>query len=322
MFRLTAKIEIKGAKTWEFDKVISVEITRDMETLTDTCTLQLPRKVKWQGAERNPLKRGDKVSVWLGYDDNLQLAFRGYITTIGYKAPITIECEDEMFIFKSREVKKKAYSAATIEQILKDQDLGVKFRVVGEQSIGSYRVTSNTITELFGHLKDNGGVRFFFKTEGDELVLYAGVLFDKSDGYKQVFCKSDEGGNIINDSDLDIQSKEDVRIKLKAISLQSNNKKIRVEVGDTDGETRTAHTYNKTESELKAWALQELERLKRDGLTGSFTTFGFELVDKLDNVAIKIDGERKGVYQVEKNVIKYGSSGYRQEITIGARVAE
>lgn len=47
MFRLTAKIEIRSAKTWVFDKVASVEITRDIETLTDTCVLQLPKKVKW-----------------------------------------------------------------------------------------------------------------------------------------------------------------------------------------------------------------------------------------------------------------------------------
>lgn len=45
MFRLTAKIEIRSAKTWVFDKVASVEITRDIETLTDTCVLQLPKKV-------------------------------------------------------------------------------------------------------------------------------------------------------------------------------------------------------------------------------------------------------------------------------------
>ena len=60
---------------------------------------------------------------------------------------------------------------------------------------------------------------------------------------------------------------------------------------------------------------QEIKRLKRDGLTGSFTTFGYRLVDKLDVVGVKIDGEKKGVYQVKKNVIKYGTGGFRQEIT-------
>ena len=43
MFKLTAKIEIKGTgKKWEFDKVAEVEITRDTDTLTDTCVLKLP----------------------------------------------------------------------------------------------------------------------------------------------------------------------------------------------------------------------------------------------------------------------------------------
>ena len=75
MFKLTAKIEIKGTgKKWEFDKVAEVEITRDTDTLTDTCVLKLPKKVRWQNEERIPIKRGDEVTVWLGYDDELELA--------------------------------------------------------------------------------------------------------------------------------------------------------------------------------------------------------------------------------------------------------
>lgn len=91
-------------------------------------------------------------------------------------------------------------------------------------------------------------------------------------------------------------------------------------MGDGDGELRTLHTYNKQESELKAWAHQEFKRLKRDGLTGSFKTFGYRLVDKLDAIGIKLDGEKKGVYQVKRNIIKYGMEGFRQEITLGQRV--
>ncbi len=319
MFRLTAKIEIKSAKKWAFDKVASAEITRDTDTLTDTCVLQLPKKITWQGESSNPLKRGDEVTVWLGYDDELQFAFRGFITTIGLKTPITINCEDYMFKLKQQPAVKKAYKSATLEQILKDQNLGIKYKVFGEQSIGQYRVTADTVTGLLGHLKDHGGVRSFIRIENDEPVLYCGVLFEHDKTHKQVFAT---GVNLIDDSQLKVQNAEDVKIKVKAVSLMPNNKKIRVEVGDTDGERRTLHAYNKTEAELKAWAEQELKRLKRDGLTGSFTTFGAELVDKLDNVGIKIDGERKGVYQTQKNVIKYSPSGFRQEITIGARVAE
>lgn len=319
MFRLTAKIEIRSAKTWVFDKVASVEITRDIETLTDTCVLQLPKKVKWQGESTIPIGRGDEVTVWLGYDGDLQFAFRGFITTLGLKTPTTITCEDYMFCLKQREAKKLTYKNATIGQIFKDQELGIGYKVFGEQSIGQYRVTADTLSALLGQLKDHGGVRSFIRIEDDEPVLYSGVLFERGKTPKQVFAT---GLNLIDDTQLKVQNAADVKIKVKAVSLMPNNKKIRVEVGDTDGETRTLHTYNKREAELKAWAKQELERLKRDGLVGSFTTFGAELVDKLDNVGIKIDGERKGVYQVQKNVIKYSPSGFRQEITLGARVAE
>ena len=114
-----------------------------------------------------------------------------------------------------------------------------------------------------------------------------------------------------------------MKIKLKVVSMMPNNKdKIKVEVGDNGGERRTLHCYNKTEAEAKAWGEQELARLKRDGLTGSFTTFGAVLLDVLDVIGIKIDGEKKGKYQVQKNVIKYSTGGFRQEITLGARMAE
>ena len=42
----------------------------------------------------------------------------------------------------------------------------------------------------------------------------------------------------------------------------------------------------------------------------------------LDVIGVKIDGEKKGKYQVQKNVIKYSTGGFRQEITLGARMAE
>ena len=49
MYRLTAKIEITGAKSWRLEKVTEVEITRDTEKLTDECRLTLPKKIKWDG---------------------------------------------------------------------------------------------------------------------------------------------------------------------------------------------------------------------------------------------------------------------------------
>ena len=317
MYVLNAKIEIQGDKSWQVPFVTSVEITRDTEKLTDECKVTLPKRIKWDGEAEIPVKRGDSIKVWTGYGEDLELAFAGYVRSVGIKTPIVLTCEDEMFKLKQMPCVKKAYKTVTLETLLKDQGLdGVK--VFGEQNLGQFRVTDDTVAALLGRLQDSG-IRSFYRYEDGNPVLYCGVLFERDTQPSQVFAT---GVNIISDSSLEQQLAANIRLCVKAVSIMPNNKKIKVEVGDKDGEHRTLHTYNKSESELKAWAEQEIKRLKVDGLTGSFTTFGYRLVDKLDAIGIKIDGNKMGVYQVKKNVIKYGSGGYRQEITIGLRVAK
>ena len=237
---------------------------------------------------------------------------------VGFKTPIVLVCEDEMFKLKQQPAQKKAYRNVDLETLLKDQGIGCEIRVFGEQRLGQYRVTADTVASLLGKLQQQG-IRSFFRTEDGQPVLYCGVLFERETSPSQVFAT---GLNIIDDQSLEQQQADTMRLRVKAVSLMPDNKKVKVEVGDADGELRVLHTYNKTESELKAWAEQEVKRLKRDGLTGSFKTFGYRLVDKLDVIGMKIDGEKKGCYQVKKNVIKYDTGGFRQEITLGYRVAE
>lgn len=318
MYRLTAKITIEGERRWQLEEVTAVEITRDTEKLTDECRITLPKKVKWDGEPDIPVRRGDMVSVSLGYDGELQAAFSGYVRDVGFKTPIVLVCEDEMFKLKQQPAQKKAYRNVDLETLLKDQGIGCEIRVFGEQRLGQYRVTADTVASLLGKLQQQG-IRSFFRTEDGQPVLYCGVLFERETSPSQVFAT---GLNIIDDQSLEQQQADTMRLRVKAVSLMPDNKKVKVEVGDADGELRVLHTYNKTESELKAWAEQEVKRLKRDGLTGSFKTFGYRLVDKLDVIGMKIDGEKKGCYQVKKNVIKYDTGGFRQEITLGYRVAE
>lgn len=317
MYVLNAKIEIQGDKQWKLSFVTSVEITRDTEKLTDECKVTLPKRLKWDGEAQIPVKRGDTIKVWTGYGDDLELAFVGYVRNVGFKTPVLLTCEDEMFKLKQMQCTKKAYKTVTLETLLKDQGL-TDVKVFGEQNLGQFRVTDDTVAALLGRLQENG-IKSFYRYEDGKPVLYCGVIFERDAKPTQVFAT---GLNIISDSSLEQQYADNIRLSVKAVSLMPDNKKIKVEVGDKDGEHRTLHTYNKSEKELKAWAEQEIKRLKVDGLTGNFTTFGYKLVDKLDAIGIKIDGKKMGIYQVTKNTIKYGSGGYRQEITLGHRVGQ
>jgi len=315
MYRLEAKIVINSEKRWEFTTINTVKVVRDMDSLTQTCTLTLPRRLRWDGQTEVPLRRGDEVKVWLGYDDRLELAFQGYIRQVGVKTPVVIECEDEMYQMKLLPAVRKAYRSVTLRQLLEDQGTGCRLRIMGEQSLGQYRVQAQTVAQLLDDLGKQG-IKSFFRYEGSGPVLYSGVLFDHDKRPKQVFRT---GQNIISDQ-LEQQHAEAMRLRVKVVSLMPDNKKNTVEVGDKDGELRTLHCYNKTKEEARKWGEQEVKRLRRDGLSGSFTTFGHHLVDVLDPVGMVIDGKRMGIYQVTKNTITFGTGGYRQELELGQRV--
>lgn len=317
MFRLCAKIEIKGDHNWSFDFVTAVEISRDIDRLTAEAKITLPKKIKWNGSIEIPVRRGDSVRISLGYDGNLQLAFVGWVRDVGFKTPVVITCEDDMFKLKQMPAVKKAYRSVNLETLLKDQGITHRLNIMGEQSLGAYRVNADTVASLLGKLSEQG-VRSFFRYENGEPILYCGVLFERDSKPAQLFKT---GLNIISDQSLQQQRAENMRLRVKAVSLLPDNKKIKIEVGDSDGELRTIHTYNKTENELIVWAQQEIRRLKRDGLTGSFTTFGYRLVDPLDAIGLIIDGSNMGVYQVKKVLVRYGDGGFRQIITLGARIA-
>ena len=133
MFRLCAKIEINGQRDWSIDLVTAVEIVRDTEKLTAEAKITIPKRLKWNGATEVPVRRGDRVRISLGYNNNLQLAFVGYVRDIRFKTPVVITCEDDMFQLKQMPAQKKAYRSVSLETLLKDQGITYRLNIMGEQ---------------------------------------------------------------------------------------------------------------------------------------------------------------------------------------------
>lgn len=115
---------------------------------------------------------------------------------------------------------------------------------------------------------------------------------------------------------------DDIRIKIKAISLLESGGKIEVDAGDPDGDTRTLFKYNVSERELKAMAEREASRFRFDGFRGSITTFltvVFKHGDEVELVDPKIP-ERDGIYLIEAVDIEVGVNGYFQTLKLGAKI--
>lgn len=349
----TSKDNRQGALVFDF--VNNVEIESSYENFTDTAKITIPKQVNSNGkpisvGENSIFKRGDAVKIELGYYPNLRTVYEGYITTVNAKSPIIIECEDEMFLLKNTKVvfpkkrtvvdrvttktgkvrmlkRPRVYSAnITLAQLLdefkavmleeQDYDLILDEQTENiEINLGSFRATNVSIAECLDTLKKEYGLYSYFRDK----KLHVGLPSDASvtNTVDLVFEQ-----NIIEDSNLEYQREQDVRLRIKAISMRLDNTKTEIEIGDQDGTLRTYHTYNATEDALKEFANLKLKSLKYEGYKGDLTTFGEPYIRHGDAVRLKSIKypDKNGTYQVTSVKRLFGMNGYKQVCDLGIKL--
>ena len=320
MLKLCSEITIEGDKTWLFNAVADCNIVEDVSTLTDTCEIQLPKKIKWQEAVakngKPPIKRGDKITIKLGYDGNLQTRFTGFIRSVDAKVPITIKCEDGMFVLKSHKVKPKAFKNASLHEIVSYllEGTSIQFQLMDKDiKVGNWRLTKTHASEELQELKEKMMLSSYFRRINGESILYIGLAYPLDNRKKVKFM---HGKNII-DENFEYRDKEDIRVHCEAQSFNAKNKKVTYKYGDKDGDVIKIRIDGLTENELKKYAIEAVERYKQSGFKGSFETFGQPEVSKCDMVEIHASDGNSGVYLVKKIEIEFGTNGYRQKIELG-----
>ncbi len=309
---------------WEFTALNECIIVEDTGTLTDTCELRLPRNIKWEGfiSENNkpPIKRGDKVTVKLGYDDKLITRFTGFVRSVDAKTPITIKCEDGMFLLKQQKAEPKAFKNASLKEIITHllKGTNIDFKLIDDNiKVGNWRITKANVSEELQELKEKMMLSSYFRMLGDKSVLYIGLAYPLDNRKKLKFQHSK---NIISEN-FEYRNKEDIRVKVEAQSFDKKHKKITYEYGDKDGEVIKIRIDGLSKSELEKYAKQVIERYKKSGFKGSFETFGVPEVSKCDMVEIYASDGNSGTYLVKKNEIEFGVNGYRQNIELGNAVS-
>ena len=320
MLKLCSEITIEGDKTWLFNAVADCNIVEDVSTLTDTCEIQLPKKIKWQEAVakngKPPIKRGDKITIKLGYDGDLQTRFTGFIRSVDAKVPITIKCEDGMFVLKSHKVKPKAFKNASLHEIVSYllEGTSIQFQLMDKDiKVGNWRLTKTHASEELQELKEKMMLSSYFRRINGESILYIGLAYPLDNRKKVKFM---HGKNII-DENFEYRDKDDIRVRCEAQSFNAKNKKVTYEYGDKDGDLIKIRMDGLTENELKKYAIEAVERYKQSGFKGSFETFGQPEVSKCDMVEIHASDGNSGVYLVKKLEIEFGTNGYRQKIEMG-----
>ncbi len=308
-----------GRGYFEIRKFHSVEIETSWKLLTDRATIELPRNVKDFDKQkvRDVFRRGMPVEIWLGYDGNNKLEFKGYITEVSADIPIQLKCEDEMWKIKQLSVNYSAKNT-TLKDCLQTILPGYEIDALEGVQLGAVRFSKTTAGKVLAKFQSDWNLYTYMK--GNE-VISGKYYADDSDVAPHVFflernCASNE---------LQYKRPEDIRLRIRAISTFKNGQRIEVTVGDDDGVERQLSYYNIiVEAELEKLAKIDYEKSKAGGFDGSFTAFGIPSVKHGEKVLLisQLYEDRNGEYYIESITKTFGrSEGYRQQIKLGGKVA-
>lgn len=280
-------------------------------------------------------KRGDKVSISWGYNGKLTKEFEGYVTTVSADIPVVLEFEDEMFKIKRLPVNFSSPNI-TLQKLLETIIPGYEIDALEQVTLGSVRLAKTQVGPVLEKLQTDWGLYTYWKDGKVRSGKYYAPERTRTNVY-YVDGEVVEEKEFIIDTDIDVfhlerncvstalnyKRKEDVKLKIKAVSTLPNGSKIEVDgIGDVDGDERQLTFYNVTDvKELEVLAKVEYDRFKVDGFDGSFTAFGIPSVThgmkcRLVSGLFK---EREGIYYIERVQKSFGKDGIRQQISLGPK---
>jgi len=307
MYKLSLSIETSRVHLHQLHEV---NIESSWQEFTDTAVVQLPYMTYLSGTSiKNAFKTGDAISIKLGYDEDLQEVFKGYIARVEAGVPIKLHLEDEAYLLKKRAVAPKQFTSASLAQVL--NYIGVsKFKTIGEVQLGTFVIDKdlNTAAKVLNRIKESYGLHSFYR----QGLLNIGTVHSGGGNHKFHLQN-----NVISD-ELEFKTKDEIRLEVEAKSYSADGKVLVYKFGDTDGEKRTLHYYGLGKSDLEKMAKKDYERFAYEGFHGKFTAFGAPLVRHGEIVQITDDfSEKTGRYYVDAVTYSFGMGGYRQDIELG-----
>lgn len=322
--KIRANIVITRAsdgKTIRFSGFSSIEAVHDIFKINSSAKISIPlsARLNYKDTRKpesvqtaNVFSRGDKVEIWLGYDDDLKLEFTGFIKRVNFTKPLEIECEGFEYLLREA-VKSKSWKSVSLTEVLQYiiEGTGIALRSdIPEMTFDKFVIGANlTRLEALQQVKEQYGLTVTLWNN----EMYAGLAYTR----KLATVKYRLGENTIKDNELKYRIADDVKLKVKAVWVRPDNTKVEVEVGDSAGSQRTLFFYNvSSEDELKRIAAEEVQKYRYSGYEGKITTFlqPFALPFMAGEIEDVKYPERSGTYYITKTTVKADSGGARRTV--------
>jgi len=325
MLRLFSEITVNNVV---FSGIISAEIQTSWQNITDTCRLELPNNFQREGkpitvGDEGFFKRGDKITVKLGYFPNLLTEFEGYIRRIFVDNVIVIEAEDASYLLKQSTVTE-SFASVTLSELLTAIS-PIDFVAV-DANLGAFRITRATPAKVLEELKKTYGLVSYVRGG----VLRVGLAYNTDEQEEQTF---DLEGNIVS-NDLEYIDASELLITVHGISSQDDNTIIErfayydgsdIQLTDKDpgqGEKEVFGVPNQTADDLDFYIKNKLEKRLTTGARGDFMAFLEPSVKHGDvaNIISRRFPEKAGKFLIKHIVKNFGLDGARQTITLDTQI--
>lgn len=297
-----------GNYVFRTGKIHAIAVKRSRKNIGNTATIRIPN---FQKKLDGLLNVGDPVFIQFGYDGKLVEEFSGYVTGVSPKYPLEISCEDELWKLK-QETVNKSWKTSTLEEVLQELLPGAEVETQPIE-LKPYRISRINKAEALAKLKKEYGIDVYFRNK----KWYVGFAYNETNT-EEVNYHFQKNAWM---DQLEYKREQDIKLKVKAISILPNNKRIEVDLGDPDGDTRTLHFYNKTEAEIRYLAEEKIKQMKHDGYVGTFKAKGLPYIDHSMVVNLQDDlyKNRAGKYFVDEVMTTYDEQGINRRITLGKR---
>ena len=348
----------------------SITIEKSIKNLADTATItcaifHLNKLITYketfndEGKPQNKIyklyKRGQKIKIHLGYDDNLKTEFVGYIREVKIIDDVmTVECEDELFIFRGKNIPNKEFVEVSLKKIARYlcDKVNPKIKVVCDydMSYEKFTIFEANGLDVLKQIQEDTGADIYFKSSLSEEIGKKTNIFDiitsrqidsietapKLDGVElhirmPYLKKENTKGKIdfsfqhnIESGSLEYVDTIDKKVKVRIKTSNVNGTTQEVEFGSTSGEEFEYKVNRISKAEMKKRAKMEHERLISPGYTGSFTGWLIPYVEPNNSIGIYDSDfpERDGIYNVESVKIELSLDGGKRTISPGIKLSK
>ena len=315
MYLLNWDIAIGGYKV---KTLAEVKIITSVLNLSDTATITMPGQYlnTWRKIE-DKIHAGDAVTIRLGYDNDLETEFTGYLKRISRdNNSLVLECEDALYLTDVT-VTDMEYKSVTLNdlltEILAQVDPEMTVECDYDFTYEKMVVFKSTALDVLKKVHDDTKANIWFEGK----TLHVHPVYQVQEGDKPVIYDTEVN---VQSNELKWKDEKDKRVMIEVFATSPDGLKTVQKYGCEGGETITRQVDAKNEADLMEAAKNEYNLWNYSGYEGDLTGWLVPIVKAGGSVRLRDKERPEGVYYVTGVEIEFGQNGAKRKVTLGRKL--